>query len=484
MKRNIELSEKEIVTQLSEFYNDNSYAELRRIYMTKSFPEILSIDRREMSHSAFLAWLFNNEEAHGLGNFPIKQLLKILVLRDLQQNRKRHDKQYRRQTSTEKIASAILNENIQVREMKISLERQVNTGKQRGRLDILIDGEVNIFNVSGKPDNRKIHIIIENKIYSKEHNCQTQHYFNSKIKEFKKKDICLFVYLTTLTKNEVDSLSEPQCHSKEFIQINYQDLLDNILEPALEQPISSRSKFIIEEYIHCLSLPALSINNSNYNPSTIMATSKKITNMLNDFWNKHETFLTAVLNTLVNTTDDQDVKEKLKPALEAITVNKRRKKDKTHYEFAKKSANGKYALIYAVISEVLNRKKITLIDFSSNYKEAFNELKGKSKEEVYKMMENCLNNHDTEMTCPSYEELVEPNKIIDSPYQIVYNEKDYNDWWKKQDKTKEVYKKESDDLYIFNQWGYDSIDYFIYAYYKNQERWGMKENIIVKKENE
>ena len=113
-----------------------------------------------------------------------------------------------------------------------------------------------------------------------------------------------------------------------------------------------------------------------------------------------------------------------------------------------------------------------------------NRTSSSDNESIYKMMENCLNNHDTEMTCPSYEELVEPNKIIDSPYQIVYNEKDYNDWWKKQDKTKEVYKKESDDLYIFNQWGYDSIDYFIYAYYKNQERWGMKENIIVKKENE
>ena len=484
MKRNIELSEKEIVTQLSEFYNDNSYAELRRIYMTKSFPEILSIDRREMSHSAFLAWFLNNEETHGLGDFPIKQFLKILVLRDLLQNRKRHDNKYKKQTSTENIATAVMNENVQVREMKISLERHVNTGKKGGRIDILVDGEICIFDVNGKPKNRKIHIIIENKVYSKEHHSQTQTYFDSKIKKFGKKDICLFVYLTTLTKNELDNLSEPQCGCKEFIQINYQDLLDNILEPALEQPISSRSKFIIEEYIHCLSLPALSIDNNDYNPSTIMATSQKVTDMLSVFWNKHETLLTAVLDTLVKTSDDQDIQEKLKPALEAITTNKRRKKDKTHYEFNGKPANGKYALIRAVILKVFKSKKITQKDFSESYKSAFGDLKNKSKKEIYNKIKKFLKENKTEMTCPSYEELVEPNKIIDSPYQIVYNEKDYNDWWKKQDKTKEVYKKESDDLYIFNQWGYDSIDYFIYAFYKNQERWGMKENIIVKKENE
>ena len=84
------MSEKEIVALLTDFHNDTSYAELKRFYLTKSFPEILSIDRREMSHSAFLAWLFDKEESHELGDFPIKQLMKILVQRDLLRNRKRH----------------------------------------------------------------------------------------------------------------------------------------------------------------------------------------------------------------------------------------------------------------------------------------------------------------------------------------------------------------------------------------------------------
>lgn len=466
---------------LSVFYQDPNFEELKRLYLTKSFPEILSVDRREMSHSSFLAWLLNMNESHGMGVFPIIQFLKILVQRDLQQKSSRHEKKYCQRTSTKNIAIAIINEDIVIKEMTTSLEKPTYAGNTRGRMDIIIDAKIIIDNRE-----RNLHVIIENKVYSEEHSYQTDIYFKSKKDEIRKShnSTFLFVYLTPLHRKELDALTEPECSNKEYIQINYQDILDNILEPALRKDISMRTKFVIEEYIHCLNLPALSFDSkeNNYNPNTIMATNERTAKMLKAFWEKNEPLLMAALNSLVETSDDVDIQEKLAPAIDALAVNKRREKDKTHYVFNGKQANGKYALVSIVIAEVM-KNGITPEECSNDVKKSFASFVNKTNPSIYEELKKKLGKYNTEMTCPSQEELYDSQKYSSSwnDRYIVYNEADYKKWWEPQGKKKEIYKQEG-EYRIFNQWGYDTIDYFIYAFYDNREKWqlGNKEIMVIK----
>lgn len=75
------------VDAIIEFNNDPNVRKLREFYSSKSFPEILGVSRRELSHSAFLAWLFSSAENHMFGIQPVMQLLELYVKNALEQQR-------------------------------------------------------------------------------------------------------------------------------------------------------------------------------------------------------------------------------------------------------------------------------------------------------------------------------------------------------------------------------------------------------------
>ena len=64
---------------LLKWKNDKNIQELKEFYDTKSFSGILGVERREMSHSNFIAWILNDRESHNLGQFAIRQLFDILL---------------------------------------------------------------------------------------------------------------------------------------------------------------------------------------------------------------------------------------------------------------------------------------------------------------------------------------------------------------------------------------------------------------------
>lgn len=473
-----QLSESQIVSFISDFYRDSDYAKLKDLYLSKSFPEILSVDRREMSHSSFLSWLVNKDESHGLREFPFLQFLKILITRDLAQGRDRH--KYN-QTSTKDLAVSVINEDLLITEMSVGIERHAKTKNEQGRIDVIIDGKL-ILEKNKNP--RGIHIIIENKVYSSEHDKQTEKYFASIRPEIDchKQDFYLFVYLTPLRNRDLDLLSKPECACEEFIQINYQDILNTILEPALNKDISSRTRFIIEEYIQSLALPALT--NNNYNPNTVMATSDNTKKILYSFWKKNEQLLMAVLNSLLNETDDQNVIDALEPAVSALATNARREKDKTHYLVNGEETKGKgekSALVSSVVCFLLG-KGIKPEEVSRAYASAIEYLNKFDTVEVFKQIQKKLEGKDVNMTCPAPDELWPVKRIYNSfvkgTQKLVFTAAEYSDWWPNQGKKKEIYAhvqnyEQNIDVYISNQWGYDSIDYFLYSVYCNIEVWGV-----------
>ena len=78
----------------------------------------------------------------------------------------------------------------------------------------------------------------------------------------------IFVFLTPITNAELDDISKidenKKCKDKHFVNINYQDILNEIIEPLLaNQNLSSRVRVLLEEYVLSLSLPGIYTNDED-----------------------------------------------------------------------------------------------------------------------------------------------------------------------------------------------------------------------------
>ena len=235
----LDMNEQEIIDAIIAFNNDPEVQQLQSYYYNQTVPEIFGVSRREMSHSSLLAWLFTPTANHGLGTRPLFQLLELYL------------KCYREEHKTclsEKLQSAILTRSVNIISADVTTEEHISIAKAKGRADIVILCDVYI------PDSKinRLRIVIENKIYSNEHDGQTQTYFDyyerQKVKDGM--EHCMYIYLTPPS---IETAAD--CES--FVHITYQDLLDHVLERLVSQSnISERTKFILNEYICCLSIPA------------------------------------------------------------------------------------------------------------------------------------------------------------------------------------------------------------------------------------
>lgn len=325
-----------------QFNNDPDFIKLRDRYATKSFLEIMSTDRSETRHSSFLAWLLEGKD------FPVKEqdhpiihLLDILIRRESEQSSTEQSPQ---KLVPDDIKNMVLSRNIKsIQIHEVSTEKPVNKVSNipsQDRLDIYI--HCTIESKNGK--SKEIEFIIENKVGSKENGPKEKGSKDSGPKE--KKDFpdeyskyleinqteryyyacndnaiidpqsCekIFIYLTPISNDDLsdfDNLGEDQKSKDEhFININYQDILDNIIEPLLSaEDISTRIHTLLEEYVLSLSLPALiekeNENEQNIKGSIIMATRKvDIENIENLI--KNHNYLSLIKDALKETISKSD----------------------------------------------------------------------------------------------------------------------------------------------------------------------------------
>jgi hypothetical protein len=171
-----------------------------------------------------------------------------------------------------------------------------------------------------KDSDYTLKLIIENKVDSTETEnekgiSQTQKYYdhfekpkptrkNSK-KYIKNNEINLYVYLTAIPSIVLNQLREPLSGCKDFIQINYQDLLDNLFEPILDMDnILERTRFMVGEYIQSLSHHAIKgevkdeKRKSTVKQALIMALGKEERELLSSFWREHEKLILTALYAL------------------------------------------------------------------------------------------------------------------------------------------------------------------------------------------
>ena len=247
---------------------DAQNRKLVAFYDRKSTMEKMGIARSETAHSAFLANLLKSDNGLGLEESAIMWLLHILIERE--DNATAYNSTSPIPTD---VKAAVLSQTLKYDIEEITTEKVIddvahsyfaahyNNKKCDDRLDIYIKLKVNGLSV------KYLEIVIENKVLQDEngpksknglrYDCltQTQRYYTACSYNKSSDTAQLFVFLTP---DEVEE--ETKAEDKHFIQISYQDVLDTIIIPQLDNNmLTSNERQELENYVDALNLPTLDI---------------------------------------------------------------------------------------------------------------------------------------------------------------------------------------------------------------------------------
>ena len=238
-------------------------------YDRKSTMEKMGIARSETAHSAFLANLLKSDNGLGLEESAIMWLLHILI------EREDNATAYSTSPIPTDVKAAVLSQTLKYDIEEITTEKviddvahsyfatqsQYNNKRCDDRLDIYIKLKVNGLSV------KYLEIVIENKVLQDENGqkskngfgynslTQTQRYYTACSYNKSSDTAQLFVFLTP---EEVEE--ETKAEDKHFIQISYQDVLDTIIIPQLDNNmLTSNERQELENYVDALNLPTLDI---------------------------------------------------------------------------------------------------------------------------------------------------------------------------------------------------------------------------------
>ncbi len=297
----------QIRDEIIKFKNDSDFQKLESFYYSKSFSEILGVSRREISHSGFLAWLFNNLESHNLGEFAIRKFVDIITTFSGDKLKNKHNA----------LFNFLITENYSIERISVHPEYAI---KNVGRLDIYIELALSI-----SDQKRNIKFVIENKVGSKENNDQTTNYYNHFNPLETEDNIIFYIYLTPISTLELIELTEPESNCKEFIQINYQSLVDYLIEPALNQNISARTQNILTEYLKSLSQPSIEEAADGHKQELIMALGNEERKLLSSFWEKNKKLILASLYAISSDPEqEKDTRDSITEALDNLSSDKDR----------------------------------------------------------------------------------------------------------------------------------------------------------------
>lgn len=392
--------------EIIKFKNDSDFQKLESFYYSKSFSEILEISRRENSHSGFIAWLLNNNESHNLGDFSIRRFLDIVL--------KFSNDKFKNETD---IYNSFVTEDYEIERVYVEREKAI---VDVGRLDIYV--EITLL-IADK--HRNIKLILENKVESKESKDQTNNYFKHFNSQLRDDEIIIFLYLTAISTLDLIELEEPECNCKEFIQINYQSIVDYLIEPALNQNISSRTKNLITEYLKSLSQPSIDDELDGRKQELIMALGNEERKLLSSFWNKNQKLILAALYAISSDPEqEKDTRDSIREALDSLSSNKDRSTFNIKYKGKYFAKNFKKSDIGLETIKLLDSQKLIDSNIISYLKE--------DKSCSFLLLKKQGEFTDTEIKYRKY-------KTNDEP-ELKYN---------------------GEGFYVARNWGINNIDKFI-----------------------
>lgn len=311
------LTEQEIKKLIIKFNLDESINDLKKYYATPTTWDIINQSRKETTHTQFLAWFFGNKDFNADPNAgPIKKLIVLLLKWANMQDCAEYD---------EELANSIYSQSFSILSYNVIAEYPIFIKRTSADKPAYEDGDIDIVIKCTAMVNdkvRNINIVIENKIGAPETTkCfdkdgkklkkpnkgnvktvlyQTEAYYQY-ITEKYKNDINIFTFLKP-TDCKLEDIEGAECKCDKYIQINYQELLDNIIQPVSDQKdISVENMYRLKDYIKTLGKPAETDGdkNSDTNKNTIiMAMEQKERELLTTFFNNNEDLIRAAINAL------------------------------------------------------------------------------------------------------------------------------------------------------------------------------------------
>ena len=367
-----------------------SVSQIKRYYERPSYMGLLNVGRKELPHSSFISWLFDSatfNQSHP--NSPIMHLLDIAVKRANQQNKIGDNN-----AISTSLSDSIYGRLFSISSTSCSLEEVID----KRRCDIIVRCKI-------KDSEHNLNICIENKVLSSEHTSQTeayeQYYSNDENADW------LFLFLTPLSSVELDdyfSLSKKEkCISEKFIQINYQDLLDYVLEPLINSvDKNSQVYFILDDYINTLRYPVME---DNYKKRTIMAIGEQETKLLNDFWEgNHELIELALEAMSCNPNLADDVRKEAENTYKSVK-SLQTAKDSTRYVIIeanqrddnKEKGYNKVAVAKKFAEKICEKNNGISNDVDANEMIGKLLLFKKSTKNIFKLQANKTINHNYEI---------------------------------------------------------------------------------------
>ena len=314
------LTEQEIKDLIIKFNLDESINDLKKYYATPTTWDIINQSRKETRHTQFLAWFFGNKDFNADPNAgPIKKLIVLLLKWANMQASAEYD---------EALANSIYSQNLSILSYNVIAEFPIfikrpsehTPAYEEGDIDIVIKCTAMVNDVE-----RNINIVIENKIGSPETiKCfdkdgkrldkpnknnvktvlyQTEAYYQY-ITEKYKDDINIFAFLkpTDCKLEDIKRAECKCCKCDKYIQINYQELLDNIIQPVSDQKdISVENMYRLKDYIKTLGKPAETDDDKDSDTNKniiIMAMEQKERELLTTFFKNNEDLIRAAINAL------------------------------------------------------------------------------------------------------------------------------------------------------------------------------------------
>ena len=207
----------EIESQLKQLILDEDFTNLQNLASEEvNLMEILGVAHRELQHSNFLAWLFSPNESHNLGDFAIKEFIKL----------------YYRENQFEDLG---LQTKLSVFDFVHLDFDDLEIKREHKNIDLILLSKKNEFC-----------IVIENKIYSTEGKGQLKKYRSWIESEFPNFKYKIYIFLSLF---EQDISEEEQDY---YLRLDYTHIVKLIEQIIQTRSLADKTRFVFEQYLQTL----------------------------------------------------------------------------------------------------------------------------------------------------------------------------------------------------------------------------------------
>lgn len=336
--------------------NSKTYQMLSVYYGRRSLFDILGVARRELTHSRFLAWLLDPTANHGCGAYPLMKFLQAIVMAKTKFSELNKDS-----SLSDVPVDVLVTGGYEIRGVTVRTEVPVSGRK---RIDLLLEASLACGGIV-----RQLPIIVENKVKSDEHDRQTEAYYmwaEAKFGDRRAYWCPIYIFLTPdKTLNMVNG-SGRGCACAAYVRMNYQLLVDYVIEPMRNQITTDQAKTLVGDYLRCLSYA--DITKEERKVEGVMARSKEESQLLRQFWENNSSLFTAVFEALSEDDNYSDADRKMFGKVAKTSE----RKDYTRYRLAgDEEIYSKRGIVGAVIAAYLVRERargrVTLAKFKRDF---------------------------------------------------------------------------------------------------------------------